>query len=129
MSRDTMIATDWECSECGVRVKFDLAGRRDAPAPDTARAKPDNWVADERGWHCLRCQREAVLNQPIVEGAGTLAQQRRRALVRFELLREPAATDVEVARRVKCSTAQVGPIRKDLTDGGQLASGMRFDDA
>ena len=115
-----MSAKDWECSDCGVRVTFDLAGRRDSPAP--ARSKPDYWVADERGWHCLRCQREAVLNQPTVDGAGTPAQQRRRALVRFELLREPAATDAEVARRAKCTSAQVAPVRSDLVDSGHLRS-------
>ena len=84
-------------------------------------------VADERGWHCLRCQREAVLNQPTVEGAGTEAQQRRRALVRFELLREPAATDAEVARRAKCSSAQVAPVRRDLAHSGHLRSRVPAD--
>ena len=117
-----MSAKDWECSDCGVRVRFDLAAGRDAPAPGAARSKPDHWVADERGWHCLRCQREAVLNQPTVEGAGTRAQQRRRALVEFELLREPAATDAEIARRVKCTRAQVSPVRTDLVHSGQLRS-------
>ena len=117
-----MSAKHWECSDCGVRVTFDLAGRRDSPAPAPARSKPDHWVADERGWHCLRCQREAVLNQPTVDGAGTPAQQRRRALVRFELLREPAATDAEVARRAKCTSAQVAPVRSDLVHRGHLRS-------
>jgi hypothetical protein len=117
-----MSARGWECSDCGVRVTFDLAGGRDSPSPAAARPAPDNWVADERGWHCLRCQREAVLNQPIVDGAGTQAQQRRRALVRFELLRKPAATDAEVARRAKCTTAQVAPVREALVHRGQLRS-------
>jgi hypothetical protein len=116
-----MNAKDWECSDCGVRVTFDLGAGRDSPAA-AARSQPDHWVADERGWHCLRCQREAVANKPAVEGAGTGAQQRRRALVEFELLREPAATDAEVARRAKCTPAQVSPIRTDLVDSGQLRS-------
>jgi len=115
-----MSAEDWECSDCGVRVRFDLAAGRDSPAAAPTRSQPDHWVADERGWHCLRCQREAVLNQPTVEGAGTEAQQRRRALVRFELLREPAATDAEVARRAKCTSTQVAPVRRDLAQSGHL---------
>jgi hypothetical protein len=118
-----MTAKDWKCSDCGVRVRFDAAVRGDSPA----RSKPDHWVADERGWHCLRCQREAILNQPTVEGAGTRAQQRRRALVRFELLREPAATDAEVARRAQCTSTQVAPIRSDLVHSGQLHSRVPAD--
>jgi hypothetical protein len=117
-----MSAKDWECSDCGVRVRFDLGAGRDSPATAAARSHPDHWVADEGGWHCLRCQREAVVNKPTVEGAGTGAQQRRRALVEFELLREPAATDAEVARRAKCTPAQVSPIRTDLVHAGQLRS-------
>jgi hypothetical protein len=117
-----MSAEAWKCSDCGVRVTFDLAAPVESPAPSTARSKPDHWVADERGWHCLRCQREAVLNQPTVEGAGTLAAQRRRALVQFELLREPGATDAEVARRAKCTSAQVAPVRRDLVHSGHLRS-------
>jgi hypothetical protein len=117
-----MSAKHWECSDCGVRVKFGLAAGRDSTAPATAPSQPDNWIADERGWHCLGCQREAVLSQPTVEGAGTRAQQRRRALVEFELLREPAATDAEIARRAKCTRAQVSPVRTDLVHSGQLRS-------
>jgi hypothetical protein len=119
-----MSAQDWECSDCGVRVSFGLAPGRDSPTSAAVRSQPDHWVADERGWHCLGCQREAVLNQPTVEGAGTQAQQRRRALVEFELLREPAATDAEIARRAKCTRAQVSPVRTELLHSGQLRSRM-----
>jgi hypothetical protein len=117
-----MSAQVWKCSDCGVKVTFDRAASVKSPAPSRARSKPDHWVADERGWHCLRCQREAVLGQPTVEGAGTRVAQRRRALVRFELLREPGATDAEVARRAKCTSAQVAPVRRDLVYGGHLRS-------
>jgi hypothetical protein len=111
-------ANDWECSDCRVRVTFDLAGASDSPPSPDARLRPDHWVADGHGWHCLRCQREAVIRQPTVEGAGTPAQQRRRALVQFELAREPRATDLEVARWVKCTSAQVAGIRGDIAAVG-----------
>lgn len=114
-----MSAKDWECSDCGVRVRFDL-GAQDSLAVTAAPSQPANWVADDGGWHCLRCQREAVLDAVSDEGEGTRAQQRRRALVEFELLREPAATDAEIARRAKCTRAQVGPVRTDLVDSGKL---------
>ena len=49
-------------------------------------------------------------------------QRRRRALVEFELMREAAAADAEVARRAKCTRAQVSPVRTDLVHSGQLRS-------
>jgi hypothetical protein len=49
-------------------------------------------------------------------------QRRRRALVEFELLREPAANDAEFARRAKCTRAQVSSGRTDLVHSGQLRS-------
>ena len=115
-----MSANNWECSDCGVRVTFDVSGERDSQ-PAGARSRPDHWVADERGWHCLGCQREAVLNQPTVDGAGTPAQQRRRALIEFELLREPDSSDAEIARRASCTRAQVAPVRTDLMQSGLLS--------
>jgi hypothetical protein len=113
-----MTAKVWECSDCGVRVRF--TGAADGDSPASPPAQPAHWVTDEDGWHCLRCQREAVLNAATVEGAGTQAQQRRRALVEFELLREPAATDAEIARRAKTTSARVTPVRSDLVHSGQL---------
>jgi hypothetical protein len=107
-----MSATEWKCNDCRVRVTF--APDASCPADSAGvHPKPNHWVADEDGWHCLRCQREAILKQPTVEGAGTPAQQRRGALVRFELRREPGASNVEVARWVKCTSAQVAEIRND----------------
>ena len=124
-----MSVREWECSQCGVRVRFDLAAMRDSAVQAAAPSKPDHWVADERGWHCLNCQREAVLNDPALdgEGTGTRAQQRRRALLEFELLREPTATDAEIARRARCTRAQVGPVRQELVESGHLRHGVRVD--
>ena len=115
-----MSAKEWECSDCGVKVRFDLGALRDSPVPVAAPSQPAHWVADERGWHCLRCQREAAVSAPAVDGDATPAQQRRRALVEFELLREPTATDTEIARRAKCTAAHVAPVRGDLVHSGKL---------
>lgn len=110
----------WECADCGVRVRFDLAAVGDSVADGDSPTQPTHWVSDNDGWHCLRCQREAVANRPAVEGQGTRAQQRRRALVEFELLRTPGATDSEIARRAHCNRAHVIPVRSALVESGKL---------
>jgi hypothetical protein len=45
---------------------------------------------------------------------------RRRALVEFELLRDPEAPDIVVARRARCSSAMVAPVRAALREDGKL---------
>ena len=54
--------------------------------------------------------------------SGTGDRRRRRALVELKLLREPAAIDAAVARRAKCTRAQVSRVRTDLVHSGQLRS-------
>jgi hypothetical protein len=44
--------------------------------------------------------------------------RRRRALTEFELLRDPHAPDHLIAKRVRCSTSVIGPIRASLKGGG-----------
>jgi hypothetical protein len=46
---------------------------------------------------------------------------RRRALTEFELLRDPAASDHLIAKRAKCPTAFVAPVRAALRKAGRLA--------
>jgi hypothetical protein len=111
---------EWECSACGVKVRFDLEAMRGSGDPLTAPSQPAHWMSDMRGWHCLGCQREAVASAPTIEGDGTQAQQRRRALVEFELLREPAPTDLQIARGAKCTCAHVARLRADLVRCGKL---------
>jgi hypothetical protein len=83
-------------------------------------AQPPNWVEDASGWHCLRCRREAAMDA-TEGGDGSRTQQRRRALVEFELLRDPEARDFEIAKRARCSTARVRPIRIAMLRSGRLA--------
>ena len=52
---------------------------------------------------------------------GTLTQRRRRNLLEFEMLRDPDAGDFEIARRAKCPTARVAPVRRELVEAGKLA--------
>lgn len=46
---------------------------------------------------------------------GTASQQRRQALVEFELKRDPKATDREIAKRAGCAVASVVQIRDELS--------------
>jgi hypothetical protein len=45
----------------------------------------------------------------------------RRALTEFELRRDPAASDRLIAKRAKCPTAFVAPVRAALRKAGRLA--------
>ena len=47
---------------------------------------------------------------------------RRRALTEFELLRDPAASDRLIAKRVQCPTHVVAPVRAALRRAGRLTS-------
>jgi hypothetical protein len=106
-------AKSWTCSDCGVRVSF---------APGAVSAWPQNWIEDASGWHCLGCRREAAMAATASggDGDGSMAQNRRRALVEFELLRDPEARDFEIAKRAKCATSRVRPIRRALVQSGRL---------
>jgi hypothetical protein len=102
----------WTCSDCGVRVSF---------APGAVSASPQNWIEDASGWHCLGCRRQAAMAATAGDGDGSISQQRRQALVEFEILRDPEARDFEIAKRAKCATSRVRPIRKALVQSGRLA--------
>jgi hypothetical protein len=52
--------------------------------------------------------------------AGATAR-RRRALIEFELLRDPAASDRLIAKRANCLTAFVRPVRAALRKAGRPA--------
>ena len=49
-----------------------------------------------------------------------LGRRRRRALTEFELLREPSASDQVIAKRAKCTTRTVAPVRAALRATGRL---------
>jgi hypothetical protein len=46
--------------------------------------------------------------------------RRRRALTEFELLRDPEASDQLIAKRARCPTASVRPVRAALLALGEL---------
>jgi hypothetical protein len=90
-------------------------------APGFARAEPPvGWGRADRGWLCLGCRRQHAVDEAAAEGQGSVAEVRRRALTEFELQRDPSAPDHVIAKRVKCATSYVLPVRAELRDAGVL---------
>jgi hypothetical protein len=102
----------WTCGRCGVRTSF--SSGTDHPA------EPDGWAEVDGEWRCLACRRDDVVDTVAVTGRPGAATTRRRALAEFELLRDPSASDRVIAKRVKCSTGSVTPIRAALRASGRL---------
>ncbi len=105
----------WHCSRCGLTTSFS----DDAPKS----SKPEGWAKEGGEWRCLRCRREAVMEQAAADAGDDGKAAQRRALTEFELMRNPDATDREVARRVKCPSGLVGPVREALIEAGKLKAG------
>ena len=104
----------WTCGRCGVSATF-APGFQD-------RAEPTGWAKSDGEWRCLSCRRtEAIEAAEHANAAGARAA-RRRALTEFELLRDPAAPDRVIAKRVNCPTRFVIPIRAELHASGRLRS-------
>jgi hypothetical protein len=106
------MGASWTCARCGVTARFDMTTR--------APSHPEGWAQRGGEWQCLSCRRAEV-----VDGAATGDQRgrsgrRRRALTEFELLRDPVAPDHLVAKRVRCATAMVRPVRASLQKEGKL---------
>ena len=83
-------------------------------------ARPEGWAKEGREWRCLNCRRQAVIGE-VTEAGGDKAAQRR-ALIEFELERDPEASDRDVAKRAKCQAAMVGPVRAALRKAGRLSA-------
>jgi hypothetical protein len=103
----------WTCGGCGVTVSF--------PGNETAPRRPEGWAKRGKAWRCLRCRREEAMDEAAeTADASDVKSVRRRALVEFELLRDPEAADIVVARRARCSSAIVAPVRAALRKEGKL---------
>jgi hypothetical protein len=106
------MATTWTCGRCGVSTSFAHGSREPA--------EPPGWAHTDGDWRCLACRREEAIEAAEPESAGGTAASRRRALTEFELLRDPSAPDNVIAKRVKCPTRSVVPVRAALRATGRL---------
>jgi hypothetical protein len=106
------MAESWTCGRCGVTTSF---------VPGSAEpAEPSGWALAEGEWRCLECRRNEVLEAAAPSNAGGGASIRRRALTEFELMRDPSAPDSVIAKRVKCPTRTVAPVRAAMQADGRL---------
>jgi hypothetical protein len=107
----TETGKSWTCVGCRVVSRYQ---------PPRSRPAPEGWTQGARGWLCLHCRREEVVARATGETKAELNSSRRRALAEFELLRDPEAADIVIARRVRCAAAVVRPIRASLREAGKL---------
>lgn len=84
------------------------------------RSRPEGWAKEGGEWRCLRCRREIVMEKAAEDSGSEGKAAQRRALTEFELIRDPEASDREIARRVKCPSGLVGPIRDSLVEAGKI---------
>ena len=102
----------WTCGRCGVTASF--ARGSDEPTA------PVGWAKAGREWRCLGCRRLEVVEALGPKNVPGASATRREALTEFELLRDPSASDRDIARRAKCPTNMVRPIRAALRTAGRL---------
>jgi hypothetical protein len=103
----------WTCGRCGVTASF-LPGSQQP-------AEPMGWARADGEWRCLGCRRLEVIETAGPGNAAGASAVRRRALTEFELLRDPSAPDRVIARRAKCPTRAVIPVRAALRAAGRLS--------
>jgi hypothetical protein len=107
------MSASWTCTRCRVTVTFQS---RDAE-PDI----PNGWADGKDGLVCLGCRRSAVSEEAAGSSETGRGARRRRALTEFEILRDPEASDQVIAKRVRCNTASVAPVRRAMRESGALS--------
>lgn len=102
-------ATDWTCARCEMTVSF---------TPDAAHPElPSTWSRKGDELYCLSCQREmageaGVAALPDDAPKGAREQSKAQARIEFEIQRDPARPDNQIAK--SCNTSLVA-VRKART--------------
>jgi hypothetical protein len=102
----------WTCTRCQVTVTFPPGGQQPP--------SPTGWARCDGEWRCLGCRRQQVAESASAGTGSERSKRRRRALTEFELVRDPGASDQLIAKRVRCPTALVRPVRASLLAAGKL---------
>lgn len=80
---------------------------------------PPHWIREADGRHyCLVCRRERAIEHALEE-AGEVdievrAKLRSKALVRFEIARDPERTEGEIAKAARTSIGAVRSARREI---------------
>jgi hypothetical protein len=79
---------------------------------------PPNWVLEDDRHYCLACRRERAIETALEEagdvGIEARAKLRSRAVVRFEIARDPERTEGEIAKAARTSILAVRNARKEM---------------
>jgi hypothetical protein len=105
-------AGSWTCIRCRVRARFQPGTRQPA--------HPIGWAHEAGEWRCLACRRAQAEDTASTGTSADARALRRQAVTEFELLRDPGARDHTIARRLRCPTALVRPVRTALREAGKL---------
>jgi hypothetical protein len=102
----------WTCARCEMRSTW-TNGLAEGSAPP-------NWIRDAEGLHyCLACRRERAIDEALTDagevGIEARAKLRSKALVRFEIARDPERTEGEIARAARTSIGAVRSARKEIS--------------
>ena len=112
-------APDWTCARCEVTVSW---------MAEVERPKlPATWIEEDGELYCLSCRRE-MAGEAGLEGVREDApsqerqQIRSKARIEFEIKRDPARADNEIAKACRTSTFSVRKARARLgmQPGGQV---------
>jgi hypothetical protein len=98
------------CARCQMKVRWVAA---------KGAKTPPNWIERGKDAYCLSCRRELAVETALEEmpedaPASGRAKIRSRAVVEFEILRDPDRRDGEIARAARCSVMAVSKARKRL---------------
>ena len=104
-------AQRWTCVDCAMVASY---------TPPKSGPPPSGWLEGSRGWLCLTCRREEVIAAVPMTHDAEARLARRSALIEFELIRDPAASDGQIAQRAHTATRIVRPVREELTAAGRL---------
>lgn len=102
---------DRVCARCRMTTRW-------IPA-EKGEKKPPNWIERGDDAYCLNCRRELAVEEALEEmpadsPAAGRAKIRSRAVVEFEIRRDPDRRDGEIARSARCSVMAVSKARKRL---------------
>ncbi|MEZ5077902.1 MAG: hypothetical protein R2725_10700 [Solirubrobacterales bacterium] len=101
-------APRWTCDKCGVSVR-----RIDGEPVE----RPPSWTESDAGTFCLGCSRAMAADAAVDAAPRSCSTEersriRRKALIRFEIGRDPAAPDRTIAQACRTSTAAVAAVRR-----------------
>ena len=110
MSPSPATASRWTCDRCEMSASLQSGEQTELP---------NGWISSDEGRYCLICRREraaeAALEQaPADSSHKARADLRRDAILGFEVSRDPARPNAQIAQACRSSVSAVASIRSRL---------------